>query len=71
MDKTNLVWKLAHYAKFVFMSRPRHFGKSLLTGLIHRAQEKTGRQVVVIIDEYDARCSTCFTVRKHSRPCAR
>lgn len=131
VDKTDLVWELAHYATFVFMSRPRRFGKSLLTttlesyfrgdkelfkglkimpfekewtrypvlhldlsvakgqddaeslretlmwmmeplagiygrkptettpgklltGLIHRAQEKTGKQVVVIIDEYDA-----------------
>ena len=131
VDKTDLVWKMAHYAKFIFMSRPRRFGKSLLTstldsyfkgdrelfeglkimqlekewtcypvlhldlsvakgqdsaeslretlmwmmeplaniygrkptettpgklltGLIHRAQEKTGRQVAVIIDEYDA-----------------
>ena len=132
VDKTDLVWQLAHYATFVFMSRPRRFGKSLLTstldsyfkgdrelfeglkmmplekewtqypvlhldlsvakgqdsaedlretlmwmmqplvdiygrreadettpgklltGLIRRAKEKTGRQVVVIIDEYDA-----------------
>ena len=131
VDKTDLVWQLVHYAKFIFMSRPRRFGKSLLTstlesyfkgdrelfeglkimelekewtqypvlhldlsiakgqdsaeelretlmwmmgplakvfgresdettpgklltGLIHRAQEKTGKQVVVIIDEYDA-----------------
>ena len=131
VDKTDLVWQLVHYAKFVFMSRPRRFGKSLLTstldsyfkgdrelfkglkimslekewtqypvihldlsvakgqdcaeslretlmwmmeplaniygrketettpgklltGLIHRAKEKTGRQVAVIIDEYDA-----------------
>ena len=131
VDKTDLVWELAHYAKFIFMSRPRRFGKSLLTstldsyfrgdrelfealkimplekewtkypvfhldlsvakgqdnaealretlmwmmepltsvyghkstettpgklltGLIHRAQEKTGRKVAVIIDEYDA-----------------
>ncbi len=131
VDKTDLVWELAHYATFIFMSRPRRFGKSLLTttlesyfkgdkalfeglkimqlekqwtrypvlhldlsvakgqddaeglrqtlmwmmnplvdvygrrddettpgklltGLIHRAKEKTGRQVVVIIDEYDA-----------------
>ena len=131
VDKTDLVWQLAHYAKFIFMSRPRRFGKSLLTstlesyfrgdkdlfrglkimqlekewtqypvlhldlsvakgqdnaqelretlmwmmkpltevygrendettpgklltGLIHRATEKTGKQVVVIIDEYDA-----------------
>ena len=131
VDKTDLIWELAHYAKFVFMNRPRRFGKSLLTstldsyfrgdkelfeglkimslekewtrypvlhidlsvtkgqdnaeglretlmwmlgplaevygrkdnetspgklltGLIHRAEEKTGRQVAVIIDEYDA-----------------
>ena len=131
VDKTDLVWQLAHYATFVFLSRPRRFGKSLLTstlesyfqgekelfeglkimdleqewtqypvfrldistaksqpsadalrarlmkilkdysklygkdsdettpgslleGLIKRAYEKTGKQVVVIIDEYDA-----------------
>lgn len=131
VDKTDLVWQMSHYATLVFMSRPRRFGKSLLTstlesyfkgdrelfeglkimelekewtkypvlhldlsvakgqdsaedlretlmwmmgplakvfgresdettpgklltGLIHRAQEKTGKQVAVIIDEYDA-----------------
>ena len=130
IDKTDLIWHLAHYATFVFMSRPRRFGKSLLTstlesyfkgerelfeglkimqleheweqypvfrldlssakhmtpaqirkelelilspyekiygrnpeeetpgmrlsGLIDRANEQAGRQVVVIIDEYDA-----------------
>ena len=131
VDKTDLVWQLAHYAKFIFLSRPRRFGKSLLTstfesyfkgdkalfeglkimplerdwteypvirldlssakgrktaddlrqslkfilrdylkrygsneqeetpgqcltGILHRAYEQTGRQVVVIIDEYDA-----------------
>lgn len=131
VDKTDLVWQLAHYAKFIFLSRPRRFGKSLLTstlesyfqgdkalfeglkimdleqewtqypvfrldistakaqptvdalrarlmtilkdytklygrdddektpgglleGLIKRAYAKTGRQAVVIIDEYDA-----------------
>ena len=131
VDKTDLVWQMAHYATYVFLSRPRRFGKSLLTstlesyfqgerelfeglkimdleqewvqypvirldistakgqssadalrdrlmltlenyadtygrketektpgglleGLIRRAYEKTGRQVVVIIDEYDA-----------------
>lgn len=31
VDKTDLVWDLAHYAKFIFLSRPRRFGKSLLT----------------------------------------
>ena len=131
VDKTDLVWQLAHYAKYIFLSRPRRFGKSLLTstleayfqgekdlfeglkimdleqeweqypvfrldistaksqpsadalrarlmtilkdytelygrdddektpgglleGLIKRAYAKTGKQVVVIIDEYDA-----------------
>ena len=131
IDKTDLVWQLAHYSTFVFMSRPRRFGKSLLTstlesyfrgekdlfeglkimslekdweqypvihldlstskgretaedlrqslifmlrdlqdiygrddmeqtpgqcltGIIQRASAKTGRQVVVLVDEYDA-----------------
>jgi len=31
IDKTDLVWKLAHVAPFIFLSRPRRFGKSLLT----------------------------------------
>lgn len=31
VDKTDLVWKLAHVAPYVFLSRPRSFGKSLLT----------------------------------------
>ena len=34
VDKTDLVWQLAHYAKFIFLSRPRRFGKSLLTSTI-------------------------------------
>ena len=34
VDKTDLVWEMAHYAKFVFMSRPRRFGKSLLTSTL-------------------------------------
>jgi len=131
VDKTDLVWQLAHVAKYIFMSRPRRFGKSLLTstlesyfkgerelfeglkimpleqewteypvihldlstakgrdtaeelrqsllfllgdaqqeygrdeqeetpgqcltGIIKRAYEQTGRQVVVLVDEYDA-----------------
>ena len=131
VDKTDLIWQLAHYAKFIFLSRPRRFGKSLLTstlesyfkgdkelfeglkimplekewvqypvirldlssakgrktaddlqqslkfilrdylkiygsneqeetpgqcltGILQRANERTGRQVVVLIDEYDA-----------------
>ena len=130
VDKTDLLWQLVHYAKFIFLSRPRRFGKSLLTstlesyfrgdrelfkglkimeleqewtqypvlrfdlsgtkhsgiqgvkdelvrlirefekvygsdevettpgmrfaGLVNRAYEQTGKQVVVLIDEYDA-----------------
>ena len=34
VDKTDLVWQLVHFAKFVFMSRPRRFGKSLLTSTL-------------------------------------
>jgi len=34
VDKTDLVWQLAHYATFVFMCRPRRFGKSLLTSTL-------------------------------------
>ena len=130
IDKTDLVWKMTQESPFVFLSRPRRFGKSLLTttlrsyfegrkdlfeglkimelekdwesfpvihldlsvakskatpqelervlnllisdndkygimpgelspgeklrGIIKRAHEQTGKQVVVIIDEYDA-----------------
>ena len=31
VDKTDLVWKLANSVKYTFLSRPRRFGKSLLT----------------------------------------
>lgn len=34
IDKTDLVWNLANYAKFLFLSRPRRFGKSLLTSTL-------------------------------------
>ncbi len=131
IDKTDIIWRLTKVSPFVFLSRPRRFGKSLLTttldsyfkgqrelfeglkimdlekewlqypvihvdlslaknqstanelqetilyqlepfsnqfgkkktetspgklltGLIRRAYEQTGRQVVVLIDEYDA-----------------
>mgnify|MGYP002855450654 CR=1 FL=1 len=35
VDKTDLVWQLAHYATYVFLSRPRRFGKSLLSSTLH------------------------------------
>ncbi len=31
VDKTDLVWDLANDAKYIFLSRPRRFGKSLLS----------------------------------------
>ena len=31
VDKTEQVWQIAHYATYVFLSRPRRFGKSLLS----------------------------------------
>ena len=34
VDKTDLVWQLTRYAKFIFLSRPRRFGKSLLTSTL-------------------------------------
>ena len=34
VDKTDQVWQLAHYAKYIFMSRPRRFGKSLLASTL-------------------------------------
>lgn len=131
VDKTEQVWQIAHYATYVFLNRPRRFGKSLLsttlesyfkgekslfeglkimqiekeweeypvihldlsttkgrecakdlrqslmfmlreyldiygrnkeeetpgqclTGILQRAYEQTGKQVVVLVDEYDA-----------------
>ena len=35
IDKTDLVWQLAHYAKYIFLSRSRRFGKSLLSSTLH------------------------------------
>ena len=34
IDKTDLVWQLSNYAKYIFLSRPRRFGKSLLTSTL-------------------------------------
>ena len=35
IDKTAYVYRLARHAKYVFLSRPRRFGKSLLTSTLH------------------------------------
>ena len=34
VDKTDLVWQLTNYAKYIFMGRPRRFGTSLLTSTL-------------------------------------
>ena len=35
IDKTDIVWQMANGAKFTFLSRPRRFGKSLLSSTLH------------------------------------
>lgn len=35
IDKTDLVWKMTHESPFIFLSRPRRFGKSLLSSTLH------------------------------------
>ena len=43
VDKTALVYQLAHYAKYQFLSRPRRFGKSLLVSTLQAYFEKDAR----------------------------
>ena len=31
IDKTDLMWRMTRLSKYIFLSRPRRFGKSLLT----------------------------------------
>ena len=35
VDKTDLMWRLQHKQKYVFLARPRRFGKSLLSSTFH------------------------------------
>lgn len=35
IDKTDLVWRMAQVSPYVFLSRPRRFGKSLLTSTLN------------------------------------
>jgi hypothetical protein len=35
VDKTNLIYKLVNTTEYAFLSRPRRFGKSLLTSTLH------------------------------------
>ena len=35
VDKTDLMWRMIQLSKYVFLSRPRRFGKSLLSSTLH------------------------------------
>ena len=35
VDKTDLMWRLQYKRKYIFLSRPRRFGKSLLSSTFH------------------------------------
>lgn len=66
IDKTELIYRLTHTNKIYFLSCPRRLGKSLLVSTLEAyfkgkkelfkglAMDRTGKQVVVLIDEYDA-----------------
>lgn len=59
VDKTDMVWQLAHYAKFIFMSRPRRFGKSLLTSTIEsyfRGEKELFEGLSIMQLEKDWKC---------------
>ena len=74
VDKTDLVWRLAHSSKYIFLSRPRRFGKSLLCSTLasyFRGERELfeGKKIMELEnDEYDAPLlsSTCFTNHNNS-----
>ena len=35
IDKTEYIWNMIHLSKYIFLSRPRRFGKSLLVSTLH------------------------------------
>ena len=35
IDKTDLMWWMQHKRNYIFLSRPRRFGKSLLSSTLH------------------------------------
>ena len=58
VDKTDLVWKMTKVSPFVFLSRPRRFGKSLLSSTLHSffAGEKElfeGLKIMPLEQEWD------------------
>ena len=34
IDKTEYIWNMIHLSKYIFLSRPRRFGKSLLVSTL-------------------------------------
>ena len=52
--RETLMWMMKPLTKVYGQENDETTPGKLLTGFIHRAQEKTGKQVAVIIDEYDA-----------------
>ena len=34
IDKTEYIWRMMNFSKYIFLSRPRRFGKSLLVSTI-------------------------------------
>ncbi|MGM9734312.1 MAG: AAA family ATPase, partial [Prevotella sp.] len=39
IDKTEYIWNMIHLSKYIFLSRPRRFGKSLLVSTIQAYYE--------------------------------
>ena len=60
VDKTDLVWEMVHFAKYIFLSRPRRFGKSLLSSTLESyflgEKELFGNLKIM---EYEQEWKTC------------
>jgi hypothetical protein len=51
IDKTEYVYRMTHFdSKYVFLSRPRRFGKSLLTSTLHSYFEGCKELIGKIVD---------------------
>ena len=48
IDKTDLVWKMTKESPFVFLSRPRRFGKSLLTTTLDSLTSSLGHPKIFV-----------------------
>ena len=58
VDKTDLMWWMQHKRKYIFLSRPRRFGKSLLSSTLHSFFEGqkdlfTGLKVMGLEEEWE------------------